>query len=202
MMKQEFENLTGVAVTFEEYQDIEKHYLDFDGDKQAFANAFLANGGPAKIYAARAKTIEELRNRLVEQSKEHRREVETLKKRLEAAKADMDQLLEWKPAEATGTNLNQSDYMLLALVGRKLTAAEAADLVADETGFSREQIIIIQNVTRYEVNNLHQLRAAEIYTRAPVCAATDQNYVRFNVHTNGGARQWELVNGELRPYNS
>ena len=202
MTKQEFEKLTGVAVTFEEYQGIEEQYMAFDGDKQAFAKAFLENDGRAKIYADRVKTIDSLRDCLAEQSKAHRREVEVLEKQLAVLKEDLDRLLEWEPATRVGTNKTQADYEKLAAAGREMTDEEALKLVVEETGFSPERVVIIREVARYEVNKFHQLRKAETFTRTPVYEATDWNYVRFNVRGCATTYQWELVDGQLWEYNS
>lgn len=202
MMKQEFEKLTGMAVTFEEYRDIEERYMAFDGDKQAFAKAFLDADGPARVYYDRAKTIETLRDCLAEQSKAHRREVEALEAQLADVKKELDKLLEWQPATKVGTNQTQADYEKLAAAGREMTDEEALKLVVEETGFSPERVVIIREVARYEVNKLHQLRKAETFTRTPVYEATDWNYVRVDVRGCATTYQWELVDGQLWEYNS
>ena len=55
MMRSEFEQLTGIYPTVELYQEIEKLYNDFDGDKQAFCKAFKKNkNGLAEIAQERA----------------------------------------------------------------------------------------------------------------------------------------------------
>lgn len=110
MIKQEFEKLTGVTVTFDEYQNIEERYMAFDGDKRAFAKAFMENGGPGKVYAARVQVIDHLRDKLTEQEKAHLQRVKALEKLVADLRADLDQLLEWKPAERVGTNKNQIEY--------------------------------------------------------------------------------------------
>lgn len=203
MMQHEFEKLTKMTVTAEEYADIEERYMAFDGDKQAFARAFVEEwDGPAKIYAARAREIARLRDCLAEQGKAHRLEVADLEKQIADLKAKLDAELEWKPAENTGTNMDQGRYENLVASGREMSDEEAVKLVVEETGFAQERVVIVREVSRYEVNKHHQLRKAETYTRAPFYDATDWNYIRFNVLTAAGGYQWELVNGELREYNS
>lgn len=203
MMKQEFEKLTNMTVTVEEYAEIEEQYMAFDGDKQAFTKAFVEKwDGPAKIYAARAREIARLWDCLAEQGKANRLEVAALEKQVADLTAKLDTELEWKPAKSTGTNMDQDRYERLVASGREMSDEEAVTLVAEETGFAQERVVIVREVSRYEVNKHHQLRKAETYTRAPFYDATDWNYIRFNVLTAAGGYQWELINGELREYNS
>lgn len=69
MMMQEFTERTGVTPTFQEYQVIEGRYYAFDGDKDAFCKEWVDNGGPEKLYAARAHRIEQLESCLMEQGR-------------------------------------------------------------------------------------------------------------------------------------
>lgn len=50
MMMSEFTERTGFTPTADEYARIEEAYYDFDGDKNAFCNAFVAQGGEKKVY--------------------------------------------------------------------------------------------------------------------------------------------------------
>ena len=53
-----------------------------------------------------------------------------------------------------------------------------------------------------EVNRHHILRAKDTFKRSPQYCSTDYNYARFNVICTGGYMQWEMVDGELREYES
>lgn len=44
MLMQEFTDMTGFEPTPEEYQEIEKMYLKFDGSKKAFCQDFVERG--------------------------------------------------------------------------------------------------------------------------------------------------------------
>ena len=59
MMMQEFETLTGFYPTADLYEEIEKAYYDFDGDKQAFCKAYKANkNGMADAIARRVSSAQ------------------------------------------------------------------------------------------------------------------------------------------------
>lgn len=52
------------------------------------------------------------------------------------------------------------------------------------------------------MNRHHILRAKDTFKRSPQYCSTDYNYARFNVICAGGYMQWEMVDGELREYES
>lgn len=203
MMMQEFTERTGVTPTFLEYQDIECEYYGFDGDKDDFCKAWVAAGGPAKLYAERVAYIDRLKDCLTEQRKEYEAEIGRLKTRISALELDLEKELDWQDAKDTGTNMEQGRYEhLLAACDpghgdpRVLTTEEAKKLVHDEFGFDPELVEIITEVSTYQVNKYHQLRKKETFERVPCYEATDWNYVRFNCR----GWQYEMVNGELRNY--
>lgn len=203
MMMQEFTERTGVTPTFLEYKGIEDEYYAFDGDKDTFCKAWVAAGGPAKLYAARAHRIEQLENCLGELRKEYLTETKRLKARIAELEQDLEKELDWQDAKDTGTNMEQGRYEhLLAACApghgapHVLTTEEAKQLVHDEFGFDPELVEIITEVSTYQVNKYHQLRKKETFERVPCYEATDWNYVRFNCR----GWQYEMVNGQLRNY--
>lgn len=181
MMMQEFTERTGVTPTFQEYRDIEADYYAFDGDKDAFCKAWVAAGGPVKLYADRAHRIEQLKQ---------------LKARISALELDLEKELDWQDTDGAGTTMEQGRYEHLERCGRKLTEEEAKQLVHEEFGFDPELVEIIAEVSTYQVNKYHQLRKKETFERVPCYEATDWNYVRFNCR----GWQYEMVNGQLRNY--
>lgn len=203
MMMQEFTERTGVTPTFLEYKGIEDEYYGFDGDKDAFCKAWVAAGGPAELYTARAHRIEQLEGCLMEQRKDYEAQLKQLKARIAELEQDLEKELDWQDAKDTGTNMEQGRYEhLLAACApghgapHVLTTEEAKQLVHDEFGFDPELVEIITEVSTYQVNKYHQLRKKETFERVPCYEATDWNYVRFNCR----GWQYEMVNGQLRNY--
>ena len=196
MMMQEFTERTGVTPTFLEYQDIECEYYGFDGDKDDFCKAWVAAGGPAKLYAERVAYIDRLKDCLTEQRKEYEAEIGRLKARISDLELDLEKELDWQDTDGAGTNMEQGRYEHLERCGRELTEEEAKQLVHDEFGFDHELVEIIAEVSNYQVNKYHRLRKKETFERVPCYEATDWNYVRFNCR----GWQYEMVNGQLRNY--
>lgn len=196
MMMQEFTERTGVTPTFQEYREIEVEYYAFDGGKDAFCKAWMAAGGPEKLYAARAHRIEQLEGCLMEQRKDYEAQLKQMKARISALELDLEKELDWQDTDGAGTTMEQGRYEHLERVGRKLTVEEAAKKVADFFGFSPELVEVITVVHTYEVNKYHQLRKKETFERVPCYEATDWNYIRFNCR----GWQYEMVNGQLRNY--
>lgn len=196
MMISEFTERTGVEPTPWEYDQIEAQYYDFEGAKDAFCADWVAQGGPAKLYADRARYIAELESNETERAKAHLAEVKRLEQRIADLEAALDKELEWKDSDSAGTGFEQSRYEELSSAGRVLTDALAKSKIAEYFGFAPELVEIITVVHTYEVDKYHRLRRKETFERAPVYNATDWNYIRFNVR----GWQYEMVNGMLRPY--
>ena len=77
-----------------------------------------------------------------------------------------------------------------------MTDEEAKAFIANECGFDPEKVVILHEVSTYEVNKYRQLRPAARFTRQPIYNATDWNYIRFDC----ACFMYELVNGELHFY--
>ncbi len=196
MMMSEFIERTGFEPTAAEYEKIEDAYYNFVGDKNEFCKAFVANGGEKKICTARADEIARLKSQLIEVEKQFKKDVADRDRRISDLTAELDRELEWKPAQGSGTNMEQNHYLHLRASGRVLTDEEAVALVADECGFDANKIRILHTACSYEVNKHHRLRKAGEYDRSPVYESTDWNYVRFDC----AQFMYELVNGEIRFY--
>ena len=209
MMLQEFEQRTGFYPTQVQYEAIERAYMDFDGDKDAFCKAYKKNADGIAERVQHEANTDAFRLEQHHAAELQRREAE-IKNRdaeIERLKVLLDRELEWKPCEGCGTNMAQDRYeeLLASCTSQNgdphvMGEAEARRLVADEFGFSPEKIEIITTVHTYEVNKHRQLRKAAAYTRQPLYDATDWNYVRFNVRGAGSTWMYEMVNGELETY--
>ena len=196
MMISEFIERTGFEPTAEEYEQIEDAYYHFDGDKDAFCERWLSDGGILKAARARAKKIGQLRSELLELDRANRMETDDYERRIEQLKAQLDRELEWELCADAGTRMSQRAYEDLAGAGTAMTDEEAKAFIANECGFDPEKVVILHEVSTYEVNKYRQLRPAVRFTRQPIYNATDWNYIRFDC----ACFMYELVNGELHFY--
>ncbi len=199
MMFAEFVERTGFTPTHEEYSDIEVRYYAFDGNKDEFCALFVKNGEAERICANRAKYIECLKSELLERSKELQRVHAEYEKQIGELKAELEKCEEWKPCSG-GTQMDQEDYENLSssAFSDRLSDTMATETISKEFGFDLDRIKIVRIVHSYESNRYGRMRKAKEYTREPVYASTDWNYICFNC----AGRQYEMINGELLPYES
>lgn len=196
MMMSEFIERTGFQPMPQEYAKIEEAYYNFDGDKDAFCQAFVKADGEKQVYQARAAEIDRLNSRILELDRSAKKEGEEYARRLADLQAELDKELEWKPSKTTGTQMDQARYEELRTSGRELSDQEARELIADECGFDVDKIKIMPTVCTYEVNKYSRLRKAAEYGRAPAYESTDWNYIRFDC----AQFMYEYINGELNFY--
>ncbi len=203
MMMSEFIERTGFQPTAEEYAKIEEAYYDFNGDKNEFCLEFVAKGGEKKIYEARATEIERLKGKIVELEKMFKADAEKKEQRITYLQTELDRELEWKPYEFPN-NISQADYTRLAECvpsgsARYMTDDEALDWICSEFGFDRSKITILHDIEGQEINRHNHIRATkERIDRRPIYCATDYHYIRFNAGC--GEWQWEVWNGQMRPF--
>ena len=192
MMLEEFEKRTGYFPTMEEYAAIEKAYMEFNGDKDAFCKAYKKNDGGI---------AERIQREVNKQNINAQHEAEKAQKAMEARIAELEKALEreqeWKPYEDTD-NVQQADYERLASQSdtEHMSDEKAKDLLYEWYGFAREKIKIHHSVPVYEVNRHRRLRKVGELDRSPLYNATDWNYIRFDC----GCMSYELYNDNLRPY--
>lgn len=196
MMISEFISRTGFEPTVKEYDRIEEAYYNFNGDKDAFCQAFVEGGGVLQICKSRAAEIERLNSLLIENEQQCKKAIADRDKQIANLTAELDRELEWKPSDSTGTNMEQKRYEELAKYGKAMTDEDATAFIADECGFAPEKIRILHEVNTYEVNKHSRLRKSATFDRAPVYESTDWNYVRFDC----AYFMYELVDGELHFY--
>lgn len=185
MLQKEFKAMTGFTATPEEYAEIEQQYYDFDGDKEKFCQEWKENG-LEKVVERRQQKIEmlqEMVDGLMKVNDELREKVTALEK--------------WQPCDC-GTHMDQEKYMELWKIGKRMEPDEAIKTIAGFYGFDKSKIKVIEDVETFEKNSLGMIRVANRYKRPPVYDATDWNYARFDC----AGQQWEMVNGELRGYES
>ena len=203
MMLSEFVERTGFEPMPAEYAKIEEAYCGFNGDKDAFCKAFVAGDGEKKIYQARAAEIDRLNGKLLEMDKMIQQSSADYERQLAVLRAELDKELEWKPYEFS-QNIPQAEYAELAKCvdsgsARYMTDDEALDWVSREFGFDRSQVTILHEIDEQEINRHNLCRASgQKIDRRPVYCATDYHYIRFNAGC--GAWQWEVWNGQMRPF--
>ena len=210
MMIEEFEKRTGFYPTMQQYAAIERAYMDFGGDKDAFCKAYKKNADGMAERIQREVNMADLKQERNHVAELAQRDAEIARRdtEIERLKKALDQELGWKPSSDTGTNMSQSDYEALTILcdgthgdPHEMSDAEAKELVASEFGFAVERIQIIHLVHAYEVNKYHQLRKSAEYIRRPMYDVDDYNYVRFDVDCGHMTWMYEMVNGELKTYN-
>ena len=192
MLKEEFEQRTGFYPDQALYSIIEKYYMEFDGDKDAFCKAYKQNAdGLAEKIQREAdmhafKALAAVENAV----KGYQSRIAELEKALEREQ-------EWKPYEDTD-NVRQADYEKLASQSdtEHMSDEKAKDLLYELYGFAEEKITLHHSVPVYEVNRHGRLRVVGEMDRSPLYNATDWNYIRFDC----GCMSYELYNDNLRPY--
>lgn len=196
----EFTERTGFYPTYEHYKFIEKSYMDFDGNKDAFCKAYKANenGLAEKITREVERFVEDQTELGMHEHDAMEERLNAQQKEIEKLKAQLDAELEWTPCKDAGTQMTQRDYVKLRedRFTKTMTDEEAANFIAEELGFNAERVRIIRKAETYEVNKHHRMRVAETYEREPLYESTDWNYVRFDVC----GMTYEYVNGQLMMY--
>lgn len=196
----EFTERTGFYPTYEHYKFIEKSYMNFDGDKDAFCKAFRENtdGIAEKITREVERFIEEQTELGMHEHDAMEERLNAQQEEIEKLKAQLDAELEWTPYKDAGTRMTQRDYVKLRedSFTKVMTDEEAANFIAEELGFNAARVKIIRKAETYEVNKHRRMRVAETYEREPLYESTDWNYVRFDV--NG--IEYEYINGQLVMY--
>lgn len=197
MMIQEFEQLTGIEPTADEYSVIEGMYYEYNGDKGAFCKDFVDNH---RMIEALRRANSDLQARLDQMHgcmDAARREISDAIKQINRLQAELEREQEWQPYEDRH-NVSQADYEALndSSSRRQLTDDDAADLIAGEFGFERARIRIVHSVPREEISRHRRIRTVGVYRRDPLFDAWDMNYIRFDVAGNV-TMSYEMHNGEL-----
>lgn len=134
------------------------------------------------IWIEPEETISDLETKLAAALKE----IETLKARVKALRVPC------------GTRLSQDDYLKLEASGDEMTDAEAIVLINKEFGFEAARIEILHEAEVDITEEGSRYVKTEKAPRKPVYAATDWNYIRFNVRTAPATWYYEMINSEAR----
>lgn len=124
MMQQEFEKLTKVKVTSEEYNVIEAAYMACQEDKQVFCKQWLKKDGIRNLLKDRLAEIKSLNSTIKELEKK------------------IDTLEDWKPSIKYGTHYSDTSYRSLSAAcernGKNLFAvqSDAEVFIAARFGFN------------------------------------------------------------------
>ena len=198
MMISEFKTLTGIHPSWALWAVINRVYNESKLDKHEWCKAYVENkDGMAGMIAVLAdKEFEErARNHEIE-LKNARGEIAHLREQLEKTKAQLDRELDWQPAKDIGTNMSEREYQLLADDTPPMSELDAIRRITQECGFDMACIELVPTVETFDKNKYGKCRVSGSYSRLPVWASTDWNYIRFQVCGN----QWEFINGELQAY--
>lgn len=159
MMQKEFEELTGVIVSNSEYTSIEREYMSCEDEKRIFCKKWVKNGGAAMLAKNRLAEIERLNAQVL-----------ALKNEVSALREKLDKAQKWNlvvDSKKTQTEYEEIEKDALSGIGRFLTNEEAIQVIADETGFDKDKIIIRHSVSAYEVSNSGETRNTKQIPRNP-----------------------------------
>lgn len=188
MTIREFEVLTGFHPSLALYDVIEQDYNSSQLDKYEYCEQYKADkGGMAERPARIADKL------AWEQNDEADKRIAQLLKQLEEVKEQLNNELDWQPAKDIGTNMSEREYQLLADDTPPMSELDAIRRITQECGFDMACIELVPTVETFDKNKYGKCRVSGSYSRLPVWASTDWNYIRFQVCGN----QWEIVNGEL-----
>lgn len=198
MTIREFEVLTGFHPPMSLYEVIERDYESSDLDKYQYCEQYKADkdGMAERLSRIADKLAWEQTDRATKELNRLRKELTDTQARLTETQARLDCELDWQPAKDIGTNMSEREYQLLADDTAPMSELDAIRRITQECGFDTACIELVQTVETFDKNKYGKCRVSGTFSRLPVWASTDWNYIRFQVCGN----QWEIVNGELMTY--
>ena len=160
MMLEEFEQRTGFYPTLVQYVAIERAYMEFDGDKDAFCKAYKKNADGIAERIQREVNLDTIKKEQGQAAEVTWRDAEIARRdaEIERLKKELEREQEWKPYEDTH-NIPQTQYTELAEsvpsgAAHYMTDDEALDWICDEFGVERSKVTILHEVDEYEINRL------------------------------------------------
>lgn len=189
MMQKEFEELTGVIVSNSEYTSIEREYMSCEDEKRIFCKKWVKNGGAAMLAKNRLAEIERLNAQVL-----------ALKNEVSALREKLDKAQKWNlvvDSKKTQTEYEEIEKDALSGIGRFLTNEEAIQVIADETGFDKDKIIIRHSVSAYEVSNSGETRNTKQIPREPIYVSSDYMYIRFAVKCGAWLYECEYIDDDF-----
>lgn len=196
MLKEEFEQRTGVYPSERMYRIIEQYYNNFDGDKDQFCTAYLKNNDNLAVKIQMDADLQDIQaTKEMEQVKrDYEDQIAELNRTLKKVRHELDVELEWEPYEIS-ENVSQEDYDELkeSSITSIWSDNKAVEFLSSELGFEKERIQIIRTVPVYEIDRHRHYREVGTVERLPLYAASDWNYIRFDC----AGLQYEYCDGEL-----
>lgn len=189
MMQKEFEELTGVIVSNSEYASIEREYMSCEDEKRIFCKKWVKNGGAAMLAKNRLAEIERLNAQVL-----------ALKNEASALREKLDKVQKWNlvvDSKKTQTEYEEIERDASSGIGRFLTNEEAIQVIADETGFDKDKIIIRHSVSAYEVSNSGETRNTKQIPREPIYVSSDYMYIRFAVKCGAWLDKYEYIDDDF-----
>lgn len=189
MMQKEFEELTGVIVSNSEYASIEREYMSCEDEKRIFCKKWVKNGGAAMLAKNRLAEIERLNAQVL-----------ALKNEASALREKLDKVQKWNlvvDSKKTQTEYEEIERDASSGIGRFLTNEEAIQVIADETGFDKDKIIIRHSVSAYEVSNSGETRNTKQIPREPIYVSSDYMYIRFAVKYGAWLDEYEYIDDDF-----
>ena len=189
MMQKEFEELTGVIVSNSEYASIEKEYMSCEDEKRIFCKKWVKNGGAAMLAKNRLAEIERLNVQVL-----------ALKNEASALREKLDKAQKWNlvvDSKKTQTEYEEIERDASSGIGRFLTDEEAIQVIADETGFDKDKVIIRHSVSAYEVSNSGETRNTKQIPREPIYVSSDYMYIRFAVKCGTWLDEYEYIDDDF-----
>lgn len=192
MMREEFEQRTSFYPSRAFYLLIEKHYVEFSGNKDEFCDAYKNDKDGLATKIQREADMQE-----VNVQRDVQKSVERYKSQIADLEKNLEREQEWKPWEVDD-NVQQADYVRLASQcdTKHMSDEQAKELLYAWYGFARDKIKIYHSVPAYEINRHGMLRKVGELDRCPLYNATDWNYIRFDC----GCMSYELYNDNLHRY--
>lgn len=199
MLRQEFEQRTGIFPTDALYKTIEDYYMEFDGDKDAFCKAYRENkdGLAERIREQLTKEMISEKAAAEQKEKDLKKQITDLRETAKSLQEKLNRELEWRPYTEK-RNVEQKDYEKLRDTNftKQLTDAEAVEYIYRYFGFEKGRIRVIHEIPVYEINRHNELRQVGVEERDPLYASSDWNYIRFDC----AGVSYELDDGTLRMF--
>ena len=126
-----------------------------------------------------------------------------LKKNLSMFKRLEEKASVWNPTTDFGSSFPQSDYEALLIDCEKIMETkDAFKWISSSSHIPEEKITILFDTECFEKNCFGTYRVKSREIRFPLYDSPTRNYVHFGVDDNGRMVHKEIINGEIKPYNT
>ena len=126
-----------------------------------------------------------------------------LKKNLSMFKQLEEKASMWTPTTDFGSSFLQSNYETLLIDCQKIMETkDAVEWISSSFHIPEEKITILFDTECFEKNCFGTYRIKSREIRFPLYDSPTRNYVHFGVDNNGRMVHKEIINGEIKPYNT